>query len=99
MFTNTSKDLGTIKVGSENEILFNFTDDIVITKIDTPCDCTTAYVNPISKFIKVIYKPNPIPKHLKNSYLTEKIFTISYSDKDMKMIGDTTLSFIAKVVE
>lgn len=103
MFQENKKDLGTIKVGSHNEIIFPYTSDMIVTRMESPCDCSTIYNNQVNKNILILYKPKEVPQHLKSvgRYLTEKVFTISFTlnSEPEKPECQTVISFIAEVIE
>ena len=102
MFTEIKKDIGTIKVGSNNKIIFNFK-NILLTKIQSSCDCTTVDCNQVEGILTVTYIPKPFPVHIKKTgqkiIHTEKFVYVDYMGTDGKSVGSTTLSFEAKIVE
>lgn len=94
-FSPNVKDLGEIKVGKTNLIIFNSSEDTSnIESVSSSCGCTEPVVKPNS--IEVKFTPKRIPPHLEiiEMYTATQTVNIRYKN------GDTELLIIkAKVVK
>jgi len=91
-WNKTHIDLGTIKVGSTNKIVFNWIgEELKVISLKASCGCTVPkYSNGV---LTAEYKAGGIPKHLKSKgeYTTSKKI-IMHSEQ-----GESILSFSANV--
>ena len=94
-FSPKEVDLGQIRVGQKVEIIFNGKENMPeITSLSASCGCTKPEL--VGNDIKVTYKANPIPSHLKEQgyYFSVKHVNILYKGREQER-----LSFKAKVVK
>jgi hypothetical protein len=105
MFPVSHKDLGTLRAGIRIAVDFPYTDNIAtLTNIRSPCDCTDSNYLPNERVVRIYYTPKAVPEHLrlenKNSYNTQKTFTVTFTTKDNPGNTQTAvLIFTAKIVE
>lgn len=102
---NLHKDIGYLRVGVPVEIYYPYDSSYSVVKMQSPCDCSTIYDDKVNSRIKIVYNPKPVPKHMKddgkNSYITDKVFTIYYKHEVDGQIqeGNIQISFSGVVSE
>lgn len=67
-----------------------------IKSINTSCGCSVAKFSSETNELKVLYTPDKVPIHLKESgyYISKKTITITYRDN-----SEDKLSFSARVID
>lgn len=102
MFTITKKELGTLKVGKEVSVEYPYTDIKIITRMESPCDCSVPHDIRTNNKVIIKYTPKPIPQHLKlegkKSYKVEKTITVNFLDSN-KVNRIQNLVFTATIIE
>ena len=84
-FNPTEVNLGSIKQGVKNSLVFYYTEDVThIMEVTTSCACSVANINTISRYITVDYTSGKVPPHLQGQgfYEVEKTATVTYRVKD-----------------
>ena len=87
--------LENIKIGKKQEVIFKPLKELPLIKsLSSSCGCSVPTYSKEKRELKVVFTPNPIPKHLQAQgfYNTRKTITVVYIDgtKDV-------LSFSAKI--
>lgn len=103
MFNPTEIELGTLKIGKEEEFHFKYDNEVIlVTRITSPCGCTRVTNDIPNKEIVVNYKPKDIPIHLKqigqywyNSMYIIKVNYINTSGANLIQ----NLIFTAKIIK
>ena len=101
MFKLTDQHIGHVKVGRSYNLSFSY-EDIEITKMTSPCDCSDIADDKVNKQVLITYRPKPIPDQVleqgRTSYAVHKLFTITgINPQGLEVI--IQLSFTAVVNE
>ena len=91
---NKNINLGTIRVGQKQNIIFESTSPLDIKTILTSCGCTVPKYDMGKKKLTVTYTPGTVPIHLRHQgfYSSRKTITIYYKTGETEV-----LSFNAKI--
>lgn len=93
MFTVTTKDIGIVKAGQKQTILFPYTELGKIIATSSSCDCSTPKNDMLNKQIVVTYIPKQVPVHLqemdKTQYAIRKEIIIESATIDGTTRKDT----------
>lgn len=66
MWNRIADNIGNVQAGNHYKIEFQFNGEIVIdVNTYNHCGCISLDWNPTSKIMKMNYRPNPVPQHLK----------------------------------
>lgn len=102
-FINSTKDIGTVKVGQTVVVYFEYNQLGNIIKLESPCDCSTPTHDPDNKRIKVRYTAKPISPQIKAMGKTQqvirKVINVSHSSLEDGTLQLTQLSFTGIVTE
>lgn len=92
---NKKIDLGTIKVGTKNTVIFKADTDLEIDHISTSCGCTSAKYHKKNKTLSAVYIPKSIPAHLisEGEYRTVKSIRVYYKNGE-----EDTLQLMARII-
>ena len=97
MFKETKKDLGTLAPNQNVQVEFQYEGDLNVKNIFTTCGCTEAKWDEEKKLVKVTYRTQPIPEHIKlqnkNNYIATKQIKVVTENEEIK------LSFTALIKE
>lgn len=100
MFKLINQDLGTKIAGKELILEFPYDNIKVITRMESPCDCSIPSDIRTQNKVVVRYTPKKVPQHLvaegKNFYKTEKNILVTYLDSNETQRTET-LTFTATI--
>lgn len=90
------KRLDGIAVGTVLEFVYQATQPLRIAEIKPSCGCTSAKYNEKTNQLKVLYKAESIPKHLKHQgwFYAAKHVVVKYATGD-----PDRLTFVVKVID
>lgn len=86
MFKSTTFNLGRIQSEKPVRMEFPYEDIKIITRMESPCECTTPVDKRKESKVTILYTPKRVPVHLiqqgQREYSTQKVIKIYYLDKD-----------------